>query len=56
MPNGVVWTRQEIDLLVKTVATNGCLVELAANLNRTPLAVSAKAARLELKVKPTTRD
>jgi hypothetical protein len=53
MPNRIVWTKQEIDLLVKTVETNGCLGQLAATLNRTPTAVASKAARLRLKGKAT---
>lgn len=51
MSNGVTWTKQDINLLVESVRTNGCISEIAATLNRTPLAVSAKAARLGLKPK-----
>ena len=48
MPNGVVWTRAEINLLIAAVERNENLEQLSARLGRTRIAVEAKAARLGL--------
>lgn len=52
MPHGTPWNRDEIAALVRTATEGGCPLALSAKLKRTPDAVSAKAARLQL---PLTR-
>jgi hypothetical protein len=46
MPNGLPWTRQEIDILVGAVERDESLDLLAQRFGRTATAVQSKANRL----------
>jgi len=48
MPNGIAWTRQEIDVLVWAVERGESLELLAQRFGRTRIAVERKADRLGL--------
>jgi hypothetical protein len=48
MPNGIAWTRQEIDVLVWAVERGESLELLAQRFGRTKIAVERKADRLGL--------
>lgn len=55
MRNGNLWTKSEIDVLVRTATEGGCPVGLAASLGRTEEALRGKAGRLRIRFSSDSR-